>query len=127
MPRLEESEPHTTQTEPPESTDTEMYQALESELLISSDYQAGLVRNAAQAIEEVAGGDARCVQFREPDEEEDDNEEEEEMPRFLGTRDKTRGRSILRKITANTAGAMTSTMPRQPHKIGDIPVVLAAP
>ena len=30
-----------------DSTDTEMYQALKKELLISSDYQAGLVQNAA--------------------------------------------------------------------------------
>ena len=127
MPRLEESEPHTTRTEPPESTDTEMYQALESELLISSDYQAGLVRNATQAIEEVTGGNAHCVQFREPDEEEDDEEEEEETPRFLGTRDRTRGHSILKKITANTAGTMTSTTPRQPHKIGDIPRGVGSP
>ena len=127
MPPLEESEPPTTRMEPPESTDTEMYQALESELLISSDYQAGLVRNAAQAIEEVAGGDAHCVQFREPDEDEDDDDEEEETPRFLTTSDRTRGRSILKKTTANTAGATTSTTPRQPHKIGDIPPGVGSP
>ena len=95
--------------EVPESTDTEMYQALENELLICSDYQAGLVRNAAQAIEEVTGGDAHCVQFREPSN--DEEEEEEEAPCFLGTRDKNCGRSILKKVTANTAGAATSTTP----------------
>ena len=59
----------------PESTNTEMYQALEKDLLISSDYQAWLVRNAAQVLDEVAGGiepagDVRSVQFREPDKEE---------------------------------------------------------
>ena len=32
-----------TQASAPESTDTEMYQVLERELLICSDYQAGLV------------------------------------------------------------------------------------
>ena len=122
MPRSEEADPNTTRMEAPKSTDTEMYQALESELLICSDYQAGLVRNAAQAMEEVTGGDACCVQFREPTE-----EEEEEAPHFLGTRDRTRGRSILKKITANTAGAATSTTPRQPHKIGDIPRGIGSP
>ena len=127
MPQLEETELETTRREAPESTDTKMYQALESELLISSDYQAGLVRNATQAIEEVTGGDAHCVQFREPDEDEDDEEEEEEAPQFLGTRDRTRGRSILKKITANTAGTVTSTMPRQPHKIGNIPRGVGSP
>ena len=88
MPLLEEAERDTTQASVPESTDTEMYQVLEKELLICSDYQAGLVRNAAQAIEEVTGGDTRSVQFREPAVEE---EEEEETPRFLGTRDQNRG------------------------------------
>ena len=44
------------QASAPESTDTEMYQALEKDLLISSDYQAGLVRNATQALDQVAGG-----------------------------------------------------------------------
>ena len=86
MPLLEAAEPDTMQASAPESTDTEMYQALEKELLICSDYQAGLVQNAAQAIEEVTGGDTQSVQFREPAE-----EEEEEVPRFLGTRDKNRG------------------------------------
>ena len=85
MPFLEAAEPDTMQASAPESTDTEMYQALEKELLICSDYQAGLVQNAAQAIEEVTGGDVRSVQFREPAEE----EEEEEVPHTLGTRDRT--------------------------------------
>ena len=106
MPFLEAMEPDTMQVSAPESTDTEMYQALEKELLICSDYQAGLVRNAAQAIEEVTGGDACSVQFWEPAE-----EEEEEVPRTLGTRDRTHGRSILKKIMANTAGTATSTTP----------------
>ena len=124
MPPLESAERDTMQALAPESTDTEMYQALEKELLICSDYQAGLVRNAAQAIEEVMGGDTRSVQFREPAEEE---EEEEEMPHFLGTRDKNRGRNILKKMTANSAGAETSTTPRQPHKIGDVPRGVGSP
>ena len=72
-----ETEQDPTQASAPESTDTEMYQALEKDLLISSDYQAGLVRNAAQVLDEVAGGveltrDVHSVQFREPDEEEEE-------------------------------------------------------
>ena len=43
MPFLEAVEPDTTQASVPESTDTKMYQVLEKELLICSDYQAGLV------------------------------------------------------------------------------------
>ena len=57
MPSLEAVETDTMQVSIPESTDTEMYQVLERELLISSDYQAGLVWNATQTLDEVAGGD----------------------------------------------------------------------
>ena len=57
-----------TQVSAPESTDTEMYQALKKDLLISNDYQAVLMRNAAQALDQAAG-DVRNVQFKEPDEE----------------------------------------------------------
>ena len=103
-----------TQVSVPESTDTEMYQALEKDLLISNDYQAGLVRNTAQALDQVAGGpeparDVRNVQFKEPD------EEEEECHRTPGQRPRAegRGRSILKKETVNTA---TGTIPRvTPH------------
>ena len=77
MPPLESAEQDLTQASAPESTDTEMYQALEKDLLISNDYQAGLVRNAAQALDQVAGSleparDVRNVQFKEPDEEEEE-------------------------------------------------------
>ena len=68
MAPLETMEQDLTQASVPESTDTEMYQALEKDLLISNDYQAGLVRNAAQALDQAAG-DVRNVQFKEPDEE----------------------------------------------------------
>ena len=44
MAPLETMEQDLTQASAPESTDTEMYQALEKDLLISNDYQAGLVR-----------------------------------------------------------------------------------
>ena len=39
-----------------ESTDTEMYQAVERDLLITNDYEAGLVRNATKAHDQAAGG-----------------------------------------------------------------------
>ena len=121
MPSLEATEPDPTQASAPESTDTEMYQALERELLISSDYQAGLVRNATQALNEVAGGEVRSVQFRKPD------DEEEEVRRTSGTRDKNRGRSILKKMTANTVSTVTSGTLRQPHVTDDIPSGVGSP
>ena len=40
------------QASAPESTDTEMYQAVERDLLITNDFEAGLLQNAAKA----AGG-----------------------------------------------------------------------
>ena len=112
-----------TQVSAPESTDTEMYQVLEKELLISSDYQAGLVRNATQVLDEVVGDvevtrDICSIQFREPD------EEEEEICHTPGTRDEGQGRSILKKMMANTA---TGTIPRQPHTIGNIPSGVGSP
>ena len=93
-----------TQVSAPESADTEMYQVLEKDLLISNDYQAGLVQNAAQALDQVAGDleparDVCNMQFKKPD------EEEEECHRTPGQRPRAegRGRSILKKETANTA------------------------
>ena len=76
MAPLETTEQDPTQASAPESTDTEMYQALKKELLIFNDYQAGLVRNAAQALDQAAGAnkqsrDVRNVQFKEPGEEEE--------------------------------------------------------
>ena len=103
MASSETTEQDPTQASAPESTDTEMYQALEKDLLISSDYQAGLVRNAAQVLDKVAGGvesarDVHSVQFREPD------EEEEEIHHTPGQRPRAegRGQSILKKETVNT-------------------------
>ena len=113
----EATEPDPMQASVPESTDTEMYQALERELLISSDYQAGLVRNAAQALDEVASGDVHSIQFREPD-------DEEEIHHTPGTRDEGCGQRILKKMTVNTA---TSTTPQQPHTIGDVPSGVGSP
>ena len=61
-----------TQASVPESTDMEMYQAVERDLLITNDYEAGLVQNATKAHDQAAGGneqsrDVRNVQFKEPD------------------------------------------------------------
>ena len=77
MASLETMDQDPTQVSAPESTDTEMYQVLKKDLLISNDYQAGLVRNAAQALDQVAGGleptrDVCNVQFKESDEEEEE-------------------------------------------------------
>ena len=56
----------------PESTDMEMYQAVERDLLIMNDYDAGWVQNAAKACDQAAGGnkqsgDVQNMQFKEPD------------------------------------------------------------
>ena len=119
MASSERTEQDPMQVSVPESTDTEMYQALEKDLLISSDYQAGLARNVAQVLEVASGvestRDVRSVQFREPD------EEEEEIRRTSGTRDEGHGRGILKKMTA------TGAMLRQPHTIGDIPSGVGSP
>ena len=69
-PEVMEQDP--TQASVPESTDTEMYQAVERDLLIMNDYEAGLVRNAAKARDQAVGGneqsrDVRNMQFKEPD------------------------------------------------------------
>ena len=110
------------QVSAPESTDTEMYQALEKDLLISSDYQAGLAWSVTQVLE-VAGSvestrDVHSIQFREPD------KEEEEIHRTPGTRDEGCGWSILKKMTVNTS---TGTIPRQPHTIGNVPSGVGSP
>ena len=119
MASSERTEQDSTQASAPESTDTEMYQALEKDLLISSDYQAGLAQNVAQVLEATSGvestRDVRNVQFREPD------EEEEEICRTPGTRDEGHGRSILKKTTA------TSITPRKPHTISDVPSGIGSP
>ena len=114
-----------TQASASESTNTEMYQVLKKDLLISSDYQVGLVRNAAQALDQVAGGielarDVRSMQFKEPD------EEEEECHCTPGQRPRAegRGRSILKKQTVNT---VTGAIPRQPHTSDDVPSGIGSP
>ena len=117
-----ETEQDPTQVEAPESTDTEMYQALEKDLLISNDYQAELVPNTTQVLVEGTRGvestrDVRSVQFREPD-------EEEEICRAPRTRVEGRGRSILKKETVNTP---TGATPRELHTIGDVPSGVGSP
>ena len=114
-----------TQASAPESTDTEMYQALEKELLISNNYQAGLVRYATQALDQVVDGlelarDVCNVQFKAPD------EEEEECHCTPGQRPRAEGwgRSILKKEMANTA---TSAIPQQPHASDDVSSGVGSP
>ena len=97
------------QASAPESTDTEMYQAVERDLLITSDYDAGLVRAAAKVHNQAAGGteqtrDVRTVQFKESDE----GEAEHQHTSGKQPQTEERGRSILKKKTANTA---TGTIP----------------
>ena len=122
MASSERTEQEPMQASAPESTDTEMYQVLEKDLLISSDYQAGLVRNVIQVLEVASGvestRDVHNIQFKEPD------EEEEEIRHTPGTRDEGRGRSILKKMTVNTS---TGTILQQPHTIGDIPSGVGSP
>ena len=82
-----------TQASAPESTDTEMYQVLEKELLISNDYQAGLMRNVAQALDQAEQSrDVRNVQFKEPGEEEECHHTPGQQPKAEG-----QGRSILKE------------------------------
>ena len=95
MASSEGTEQDPTQASAPESTDTEMYQVLEKDLLISSDYQAGLARNVAQVLEVASGvkstRDVCSIQFREPD------EEEEEICCTPGTRDGDVAEASLRR------------------------------
>ena len=122
-PEVMEQDP--TQASAPESTDTEMYQAVERDLLITNDYKAGLVWNAAKAHDQAAGGnkqsrDVRNVQFKEPD------GEEVECHHTLGQRARTeeRGRSILKKETVNAA---TGAILRRPHASDTIPSGVGSP
>ena len=114
-----------TQASAPESTDTEMYQVVERDLLITNDYEAGLVWNAAKARGQATGGDGRSedvqnVQFKEPD------RGEAECHHTMGQQPRTeeRGRSILKKETVNTA---TGAIPRRPHASDAIPSGVGSP
>ena len=114
-----------TQASAPESTDTEMYQAVERDLLITNDYEAGLVRNATKARDQAADGneqsrDVRNVQFKEPD------RGEVECHRTSGQRPRTeeRGRSILKKETVNTAAG---AIPRRPDASDTVPSGIGSP
>ena len=106
----EATEQDQTQASAPKSTDTEMYQAVERDLLITNNYDAGWVRNAAKARDQAAGGneqsgDVRNVRLKEP------GRGEVECHCTPGQRPQTeeQGRSILKKETVNTA---TGTIPR---------------
>ena len=52
---LEAMEQEPTQASALESTDTKMYQAVERDLLITNDYDAGWVRGATRVRNQVAG------------------------------------------------------------------------
>ena len=90
MPILEPEEPDPSA---PESTDTEMYQALEKDLLVCSDYQAEIVHEAAKR-------DVRNVQFKEL-EEEVCHQTPGHPPMVEG-----RGQSILKKTASTATGAI---------------------
>ena len=106
---LEAMEKDPAQASGPESTDTEMYQVVERDLLIMNDYNAGWVWNFAKARDQAAGNteqseDVRNMRFKKPD------EEEVECQRTPGQRPQTEwGRSILKRKTVNTA---TGTIPQ---------------
>ena len=104
-------EPEEPELSAPESTDTEMYQALKKDLLVSSDHQAELMREAVKK-------DVQNVQFKEQ-EEEVCHRPPGHPPRVEG-----RGRSILKKETANTA---KDAIPRWPHVSDDIPSGVGSP
>ena len=124
-------------TTAPESTDTEMHRAAEQSLLITHDHQALKVQNVAriqcQAEEEarsnvqaqfyeMADQDTRHVHLRR------ESEEREIEPRCRLSpqhrpRQEERGRSILKKRTANTDKAA----PRQPHSNQGVPHGIGSP
>ena len=121
----------------PESTDTEMHRVAERSLLITHDHQALKVQNVAriqgQAEEEarsnvqaqfyeMADQDTRHVRLRR------ESEEHEIEPRcWLSPQHRPcqedRGRSILKKRTANTDKAAL----RQPHSDQSVPHGIGSP
>ena len=124
-------------TTAPESTDTEMYQTTERQLLISSDRQAYKVQNVAriqhQAAEEarchvqsqfyeVASQDTRQVRLkRESETREQDTKRQTSPP--LRPRQEERGRSILKKRPTDTMG----TIPRKPRTEQEVPRGVGSP
>ena len=114
-----------TQASVPESTDTEMYQVVERDLLITNDYDVGWVRGATRVHNQAAGGtkqsgDVQNVQFKEPD------GGEVECHHTPGQQPQTeeRGQSILKREMANTA---TGTIPRRPHASDAVPSGVGSP
>ena len=122
-PEVVEQDP--TQASAPESTDTEMYQAVERDLLITNDYDTGWVQGVTRVRNQAAGstkqtGDVQNVQFKEPD------RGEVEHHRTLGQRPQTEewGQSILKRETVNTA---TGAIPQRPHASNTIPSGIGSP
>ena len=124
-----ESDESDEETIVPDSTDTEMYQAAERSLLISSDRQALKIQNVAR-IQQQAKEQARSgiqAQFYEADDQDTrrvhlkrESEEREIDPKCRPSpkcrpRNEQKGCSILKKKTANTSAPMPT--PRQPHNI----------
>ena len=136
-----ESEEEDTEMETlaPESTDTEMHQEAERSLLITSDCQALKIKNVAmiqrKAEEEVRNNiqsqfyevvdqDTRLVHLKR------ESEEHEEPPKCRASpqqrpRNEERGRSILKKRTANTS--QDTPIPRRPHDDEDEPQGVSSP
>ena len=109
------------QASAPESTDTEMYQAVERDLLITNDFEAGLVQNTAKAAgSNEQSRDVWNMQFKEPD------GEDEECHHTLGQWPQTegRGQSILKKETVNTT---TGAILWWPHASDAVPSGIGSP
>ena len=126
---LESDDESGTDAVAPDSTDTEMYQVTERSLLITHDCQAFKIQNVARIqrkaeaevrsniqaqFYEVVDQDTRRVCLKRESEEWDSKPKHRPSPQHRPCQEE-RGRSILKKRTANT----DLTMPRQPHGDGE--------
>ena len=124
-------------TTAPESTNTEMYQATEQSLLITHDRQAFKIQNVAKIqcqaeaeaqdnvqlqFYEVDNQDIRRICLKRESEERDVEQKCRPSPQQCPHQEE-RGRSILKKQTANTSEAA----PRQPHGDQDVPQGVGSP
>ena len=120
-----------------ESTDTEMFAATEQALFITHDYQAEKIKNVVRIQEEAAavarsdvqsqfyetvGSDTRVVRLKRENEGQYVEPKRRASPE-QGPRHEERGRSILKKKTANTgqdtkASRSTRSDPDVPRGIG---------
>ena len=124
-------------TSAPESTDTEMFAATERALFITHDYQAEKIKNVVRIQEEAAavarsdvqsqfyetvGSDTRVVRLKRENEGQYVEPKRRASPE-QGPRHEERGRSILKKKTANTgqdakASRSTRSDPDVPRGVG---------